>query len=451
MYVLQRFLIKWIVSMLFNNLYFSSKRATVNRFFGLFTLLSLSLTSFASFSETQVVESIDLTTAIKKSIAHHPSLNQYQYQFDAQKGIQTQAGVSMPTEVSLSLEDVLGTGDLQGVKNAQSSLSISWVLDNDVISKRVSVESSKKEIIEIEQQINKIDVAAQTARYFLNTLALQEKLKISNQSVAQLKKTKAQIRKRVNAGKTSESDLLRAEVELEKALLQQEDILHEIKSAMRMLVAQWGERSTDFKALNGSLKIEPNFMTLNELEQKLTTTPTLKRFMVLKGIAQAKIDLAQVESKSLWKVSAGLKRYESSGDFGLTAGVTIPIMQTNRNQGIIAALTAEQNQQQAEFNALQKNVETQLFVLYQQLQHAHHVREALQERIIPSLNKALDETTRVYLQGKYSYMELTSVQRDLLKAKAELIDANLMMYLTMIEIEKLTGMQLTRLEERKES
>lgn len=435
--------------MLFNNLYFSVKRTTVSRLLGVITLLTLSFTSVSSFSAAQVSESIDLKTAIKKSLAHHPALNQYQYQLDAQKGLETQAGVSIPTEVSLSLEDVLGTGDLQGIKKAQSSLSISWVLDNDIISKRVSVESSKQEIIKIEQQINKIEVAAQTARYFLNTLALQEKLKISNQSVKQLQTTKTQIQRRVNAGKTSESDLLRAEAELEKALLQQEDILHEIKSAMRMLVAQWGKRTPDFKILEGSLKIEPNFMTLNELEQKLTTSPALKKFMVLKGIFQAKIDLAQEESKSLWKVSAGLKRYESSGDFGLTAGVTIPIMQTDRNQGFIAALTAEQNQQQAEFNALQKNVETQLFVLYQELKHAQHVKEALQEKIIPRLNKALDETTRVYLQGKYSYMELTSVQRELLKAKAELIDANLMMYMNMIEIEKLTGMQLTKLEERK--
>lgn len=413
------------------------------------TLLFLSLTSFTSFSQVYAVESIDLTTAIKKSITHHPALNQYQYQLDAQKGFETQAGVSMPTEVSLSVEDLLGTGDLQGIENAQSSLSISWVLDNDVISKRVSVESSKKQIVEIEQQINRIDVAAQTARYFLSTLALQEKLKIAHQSVQQLIKTKTQIKKRVRAGKTSETDLLRAEAELETALLQQEDIVHEIKSAMRMLVAQWGEKNPQLFKINGSLQIEPNFITLNELEQKLETTPVLKRFMVLKGIAQTKIELAQEESKALWKVSAGLKRYEASGDFGLTAGVTVPITQANRNKGLIAALNAEQNQHQTEFNALQKQVETQLFVLYQELKHAQHVKEALQEKIIPSLNKAQDEATRVYLEGKYSYMELTSVQRDLLKAKAKLIDATLMMHLKMIELEKLTGMQLSRFEESK--
>ncbi|MBD3612049.1 MAG: hypothetical protein HUJ13_06530, partial [Hydrogenovibrio crunogenus] len=45
--------------------------------------------------------------------------------------------------------------------------------------------------------------------------------------------------------------------------------------------------------------------------------------------------------------------------------------------------------------------------------------------------------------------ELNSVQRDLLKAQSKLIDANLMMHLKMIALEKLTGMQLTRIEERK--
>ncbi|QBZ84126.1 Cobalt-zinc-cadmium resistance protein CzcC [Hydrogenovibrio crunogenus] len=435
--------------MLFHTPYRLHNKTTVKRLLSAATLLSLSLTSFASLAQTQPTELVDLTTAINKTLANHPSLNQYQYQFNAQQGMQIQAGVSAPTKVSLSLEDMLGTGAMQGLDNSQSSLSISWVLDKDIISKRVSVESSKKEIIEIEQQMNKINVAAQTAQYFLHTLALQEKLTIAQQSVKQLSQTKAQIKRRVQAGKTSETDLLRAQSELETALLQQEDVLHEIKSAKRMLVAQWGETNPNSLTLNGSLQSQPNLLSLAQLEQKLETSPALKRFMVLKGIAQTKIDLAEEQSKGLWQVSAGVKRLQSSGDFGLIAGVSVPIMQRNRNQGFIAALTAQQNQNQSEFTALKKQVETQLFVLYQELKHSLHTQEALQERIIPSLQKALNEANRIYLQGKYSYMELNSVQRDLLKAQSKLIDANLMMHLKMIALEKLTGMQLTRIEERK--
>jgi len=434
--------------MLFINLPFAKKRTTATLVLSVITLLSLPLMPIPSFAEDRIADSINLSTAIQRTTEYHPYLHKYQHQFDAQKGREIQASVSIPLEVEVSVEDILGTGDLTGIDNAESSLSIRWVLDDNIINQKVSLESSKKDIIELEQQIAKINLAAQTAHYFLKTLALQDKLAISDQAVKQQQDTIVQIQKRVDAGKTSISDLLRAQAELEKELLQQEDLLHEIKSSMRRLVAQWGERYPDFKTLNGSIAIEPRFITLPELEQKLATSPSLKRFMVLKSITQEKVDLAQVQSKPLWRVSAGVKRYELSGDYGLTAGVTIPIMQANRNQGLIAALRAEQNQQQSEFNALQQSAETQLFVLYQELLHAQHVKEALQERIIPSLNKALEETTRVYLQGKYSFMELTSVQRDLLKAKIELIDANLMVYMTMIEIEKLTGLQLTRLEER---
>lgn len=435
--------------MLFHTPYRLHNKTTVKRLLSAATLLSLSLTSFASLAQTQPTESIDLTTAINKTLAHHPSLNQYVHKFTAQKGMQTQASVSAPTKLSFMAEEMLGTGNLQGLDNSQASLSISWVLDKDIIRKRVSVESSKKAIIEIEQQMNKINVAAQTAQYFLHALALQEKLAIAQQSVKQLSQTKVQIKRRVQAGKTSETDLLRAQAELETALLQQEDVLHEITSAKRMLVAQWGETDPNSLTLNGSLQSQPNLLSLTQLKQNLETSPALKRFMVLKGIAQTKIDLAEAQSKGLWQVSAGVKRLQSSGDFGLIAGVSVPIMQRNRNQGLIAALTAQQNQNQSEFSALKKQVETQLFVLYQELKHSLHAQESLQERIIPSLQKALNEANRIYLQGKYSYMELNSVQRDLLKAQSKLIDANLMMHLKMIALEKLTGMQLTRIEERK--
>jgi len=81
-------------------------------------------------------------------------------------------------------------------------------------------------------------------------------------------------------------------------------------------------------------------------------------------------------------------------------------------------------------------------MFYKQLEHSTHQTNMLKKEIIPRLEKALKATLKAYEMGRYSYLELLIVQKDLLDAQSALLDAGLTAHQNKIEIERLTGAHL---------
>ena len=55
------------------------------------------------------------------------------------------------------------------------------------------------------------------------------------------------------------------------------------------------------------------------------------------------------------------------------------------------------------------------------------------------MESALKNTEYAFERGRYSYLELTDAQQELLDLRGTLIDAAALYHLTRIEIERLTG------------
>ena len=100
--------------------------------------------------------------------------------------------------------------------------------------------------------------------------------------------------------------------------------------------------------------------------------------------------------------------------------------------------------------ATEIKLKTRLFVLYQELQHFRHISAALEQRIITLLERALTETRKAYQLGKYSYLELSALQQEVLDARLAVIDAGFSSQLNTIEIERLTGQSLPASSEEKQ-
>mgnify|MGYP006143005935 CR=1 FL=1 len=66
----------------------------------------------------------------------------------------------------------------------------------------------------------------------------------------------------------------------------------------------------------------------------------------------------------------------------------------------------------------------------------------LRDEIIPLYEDALNETQNAYEQGRYSFLELSTVQAELLAARNELVDASIDAHRHVIEIERYTGLSI---------
>ncbi|MBN8431578.1 TolC family protein [Microbulbifer salipaludis] len=412
--------------------------------------MSLSLcldTSISWAQESPVYRGLTFEQAVMQSLQSHLELAGYSYQLESANAQAAQAAVGPRPELRLQVEDVAGTGDFNGVESAQTTLGITWLFQSNVIDKRVEAARIQTSVIETQRQVLELDVAANTARYFLQAMAQQERMVLAMDAVEQAQEALVDIRRQVSVGKVPQADASRAEAELERRRLAVEDIGHELQVSRHRLAAQWGERTPGFGAVDGSLSAPVPAIDIARLRSEVSGNPNLAVFLSRERVAEAEIALARAEAGIQWKIDAGIRRLESVDDYSLVAGVSIPLGRRDRNKNKVAALMAEQNRYRAERDAKALEMETQVYVMAQELLHSRHVAEALEVKIIPSLQRALTDTRSAYRQGKYSYYELAAAQQDLIEARLSYLETQYRAHLNLIEIEKLTGLSLAAISE----
>jgi cobalt-zinc-cadmium efflux system outer membrane protein len=266
----------------------------------------------------------------------------------------------------------------------------------------------------------------------------------AGEAVQLAQETVSAVKKRVQAGKSPQAELSRAQAELARTKLHQEDFKHELLSASRRLAAQWGETEPEFKRVKGDILSLPVTDSFATLKTHIDRNPDIARFLSKQRVDEAELRLAEMQSKQNWRISAGVRRHESTDDEALVANLTVPLALRNRNQGGIAAARANLAQTDANAAAARIRVETSLFVIYQELQHSLHRATAFRDDVIPHLEQALTDTRNAYELGRYSYFEWHTVQKDLLEARRNLVEASVDAHKNAIEVERLTGVRIAQ-------
>ncbi|WP_252097694.1 TolC family protein [Pseudoalteromonas sp. NBT06-2] len=386
-------------------------------------------------------QTITLNDAISFTLKQHPDLKSFAHKLEASRGMLEQASVSSPLTVNIDVEDALGTGAYSGVSGMQTTMSISWLLEGDIIDSKIKVAKQNASVSIFEQEVKALDIAAETAKIFITLLSQKEQLVLAKLTRNQAKKLLKEINLRVGAGKSNIIDELRAKADLSKKELVVEDLLHEIEASKAQLAAQW-VGDTDFR-VDGTLIGIPTISQVEMAYKRLKSNPRLKVFASQQRIAESEIKLAKANQKPAWTVNAGIKRNETVDDFAFTAGISIPFGGENRNRGQIMSLQAKKSQSMAESDAWFKRISTQLLLLTHKLKHNRHVIDGLSKETIPSLELASGKAKEAYSIGRYRYTDLYAVQQELIATQVELIQAYTNIQLFNIELERLTGSSIS--------
>ena len=389
-------------------------------------------------------EEITLEQAIINTITQNPDLQAFGYELRAQDGVILQAALSPKPELTVTVEDVLGTGVAQGLSGAQTTASISWVLEGQLRQRRIDAARTGSLVLASEAEVMRLDAAAQTARYYIQALAHQARLQLATQSITLAEDAVSTISQRVAAGTSPRSDLARARAELAMRKLMQEDLQHELVGFYHRIAAQWGVLEPDFSQVEGNLMDLPALEPYPALEARIEQNPDLTRFLSEQRLHESTLLLEQARRNSLWRFNAGVRRIESSSDVGFVAGVTIPLNRGNQNQGRIEEARVRLEQASVNQEAERIRMKLSLFLFYQELEHSLHIVESLRSDVIPEYELALSEVRRAYELGSSSYMEWLQVQNDLLAAREQLLEASVLAHQNMIEIERLTGVRVAQ-------
>ena len=416
-------------------------RVIPRQFFNtLLCLLVLTLKGTVAYAEQAP---LTLANALSRAMAQNPTLQVFDFRLQGLEGRRFSADQNPALEAGLEVENVLGSGNRQGSDAAEYTLSLSSVLElGGKRQARVSVVDSRYGLVEAERRAETLDVLGQVAQRFVATLALQEKLELAAEAVALAEATHEIVTRRADRGAAPQAEVLRARAALTQSRIEQSRLRAAYESRKMALASLWGDTSPDFQMLEGDLFQFGSSDNFDALYQRVSDSPAIQIYASEQRIREAEIQLARSQSESDIRWQVGIRRFEETDDTALTAGLSVPLFSGRRNRGEVQAALAARDE-------VRFRREDTLLRLHVRLYDAYHLRQQsieavaqIRSQMLPDLTEALNQTREAYERGRYSYVEWTAAQRELLSARQALVDTATTALLNQALIEQLTAQPL---------
>lgn len=407
-------------------------------------LRSTALAVFAAASclsaAAQSPETLTLDDAFARVAQAHPDLRLLDGQRNLLSAEFERVSLRPALVAGIAVENVLGTGDASGFKQAEISLTLAGVLERGgKLEARRALAQTRIDALAVQRQTKRLDLLAEVARRYLAISAAQEQRRIADLDVAQRQRTVAGARQRLAAGASPESVVLTAQAALARAEMERDRASQRSAAARQHLAALWGERNPAFDVVGGNPLALPDIAESAELDALLSSTPELARFADEQRIAEARVQLARSQTTPDLDWQVGMRRLQAGDDFALIGSVSMPLASGRRAQ-------PELRMAEAELAMVGVEREVQGLSLYSTLTQAHGSYrvaqfevDRLQTDVLPKLAKAESAAERAYRGGAISYPEWAQLQSERTTARKQQLEAALEAQRALIEIQRLTG------------
>ena len=393
--------------------------------------------------QAPIRETLTLEDTIRMTLANNPSLYEFEFKQRVIDGESKTAALKPALSAGVELENLLGTGEVSGIKELEVTLTLSSVLQlNDKPAARLNVLSERRIQQDVEKQIRTLDILGELNRRYIKVLVLQASLEVIKDAETLALYTLHAVTKRVEAGASPLLEQKRAQAALAQAKLDVSLAQQDLRFGLRSLSIMWGEQTPSFKRVEGDLFAFNKIASFDALAVAIQSGPHINLFAKQSRVQAAQLRLARANNLADIEWSAGLRRMQGIDETALVAGISVPLFQKERNLG-------EYEAHRARLDAIELQKQSNLRSLLHSVNQAlgEHTRallevETIQLNVIPPLKEALDLVESAYLEGRFSYLEWVTTRQEFLTTRLTLIEAASQVHLSKTEIETLTGLAL---------
>lgn len=388
---------------------------------------------------------LSLDQAIIQVLENHPRLKIADYEAQAMAARIRQVRQQPPVRATLALENFAGTGETVAARGIEATLSLSRTLElgNKAVL-RGDVMQGEMNLLHNQKDIDRLNLLADTAQRFLHVAADQERLRLVEEALELIELTGKTVDSRVQAGRVPETERQRVAIDLANHRLELEHTRHELENSRVSLATLWGARQLEYGRVVAEIYGLNEPGDFSELTSLLDRNPHLTRYVSATDLARAKIKLMQSRRVPDVDISAGMRYLGGTNDVAAMLWASIPLGSAGRAQPGI-----EEAESLASIDPLsleQKKLElyATLFEVYQEMRHAREAVETLNDTIIPAARQMLQDYENGYGTGRYSLLELIQAQQLLRNARTQLLESAVSFHSHRIEIDRLTGAQITQ-------
>ncbi len=351
------------------------------------------------------------------AMANNPTLVQATAQIQAARGGAYQAG--------LYPNPVVGyTGEQIGVSGTAGETQGGFIAQEFVTGGKLRLSRAKwtqrARIAETNLLIQQRRVLNDVQAQFYRTLAAQRLVEIHRELVANGEDNLQTYREMLNLGQANQSQLLQAEVGLQRDRLDLKQAENEFQHAWRNLVSLAGVPELAPGTLAGTL--EPGDESLDwdaALSQLLSESPELRAAWQKIRHDEITVERERVQPIPNLLTDVTVGRNFEAGDTTATVNLGIPLPIFDRNQGTIQQARSDLMQSHAEVRRLELELRTRLAGQYRDYQTAWQRVRTYQNEMLPKAEESYDLLHDSYKARRAAWPDVLTAQRLYLNLRRE--------------------------------
>jgi len=337
---------------------------------------------------------------------------------DAAQALVTQAGLGPNPDLSLEVENVAGTGMFSGLRATEYTLSAGLALElGGKRAARLDAARADVDVARLRERIAGGDLALAVRQRYVAAVAAQARVALAENVIERNRELARIAGELVEAGREPPLRSLRAQAALAGAEAELKAAQAEALAARFALGALWSAEPAP-PPLDDFPRLEPPYEVLADYQGFAPRLAAAERIAAEKAIGRERA-LGVPDPV----VSAGVRRFEESGDQAFVVGVSIPLPFRNRNQGNIAAAQAQARAASAREAVALADYRQAVAEARADYLAAEAKADTLEARSLPQAEEALRLAEIGYRNGKFELLEVLSAAEARDDIRSSLIDA----------------------------
>ena len=287
--------------------------------------------------------------------------------------------------------------------------------------------AAQLEAAAVEENIEEVrrQVRGDVELSFTRVLALQRRIDLEQEAIKTIEDSAAAVRKRVGAGEDSRLEGNLAAVEAERARNQLAILREELLQARADLAAVLQLPPASFPDVVGEFTVAPPAYSLDTLLASAASRPQWRALALREDAARSRLALERASAYP--DVTVGLATGREGAldarERPTILSVSVPLPLFRRNATGIGRAASELTQAQIDREVFQRDTDARVRALWQRLQSLRERVSRLSESVLPTLAENQRLSSTAFRAGEIGLLQLLLVNRQLLDARRDYLDA----------------------------
>lgn len=377
--------------------------------------------------------------ALNFAYANNPELLAEIDKAQAMRGSFVQSGLYPNPQLSLTGENLGGSGSYAGYESAETTLSVNQPIPLGSRLKFLQKATYADYMASLAQiKVQKAALYVAVGSTYIDALYAGQWHKVTKKLIQLNQNIVSAIQRRVKAGAGQELDLHLAQLRLGEARIQEKRAKREYlvqRAKLARLIGAQVEMSRPLidKGLPG---LELNWF---KISKNISQSPQLLQIQLQ---LQAKRATITAVKKSVWpdlNILVGGRHFSDDGSNAAVLSTSAEVPITNRNQGKIIAAESEYSQIAHELKGVHLEVKQNAYAIFLQAKQSQYEANLVTNSLLPSARRSIKLAQEGYQMGRYTYLELSTAMSALYEEERHYYQAHADYHSALIQLVGLLG------------